>query len=209
MRHPRLSALLALAPFSVLFLTSGSAWGAWRIGAGGGAAPASYVEGPPPGHTGGFGEPTCRACHFEGALDDPAGALELSGLPERPEPGATYELALRLRHPDLRRAGFQLAARFASGGREGEDAGTLEAGEGQRVAGNTQRPVTYLQHTAEGTRPDRDGEAEWTFRWTAPPGDSAAILFHVAANAANDNLSEFGDLIYALEVEVPPPAHSF
>jgi hypothetical protein len=43
----------------------------------------------------------------------------------------------------------------------------------------------------------------WTFRWTAPadaPG--RAVVFHVAANAANDDDSPLGDFIYARALRV-------
>src|SRR5690606_38889249 len=57
--------------------------------------PTSYPDRPAPGHTGGFGEPTCLACHFDGDLGPPGGVLEVEGWPEVPEPGAAYELAVR------------------------------------------------------------------------------------------------------------------
>jgi len=38
-------------------------------------AQAGFPDGPPPAHTGGFGEPTCRACHFDGDLNAEGGGL--------------------------------------------------------------------------------------------------------------------------------------
>ena len=51
-----------------------------------------YPEEPPPAHTGGFGEPTCLQCHFDGALNEPGGELRVEGLPEAYMPGETYTL---------------------------------------------------------------------------------------------------------------------
>jgi hypothetical protein len=101
----------------------------------------AFVEDPAPGHTGGFDEPTCRACHFDQSVNDAEGSLTLDGVPQRVQPGKTYRLIVTLERPGLARGGFQLSARFADG-----------------------------------------------------------TLVHVAANAANDDDSQFGDFIYVLEV---------
>ena len=73
----------------------------------------SFRDGPPAAVTGGFGEDSCLACHFENALNEPGGSLVLSGLPDSYEPGNEYALSLTLERPALRVAGFQLSARMA------------------------------------------------------------------------------------------------
>ena len=60
---------------------------------------ASYVDGPPPAHAGGFGGDTCHACHFENDLDAPGGSLTLRGVPEAFEPSATYRITVALERP--------------------------------------------------------------------------------------------------------------
>src|SRR5688572_21950865 len=89
-----------------------------------GAATASAARGrvhlplrdaPPLAHTGGFGEQTCLACHMDGELNEPGGTLAIEGLPERYQAGQRYTLAVAIAHPELRAAGFELSARFASG----------------------------------------------------------------------------------------------
>ena len=78
-----------------------------------------YPEGPPPAHTGGFGEPTCQACHADNPLNAPGGSLALRGLPAVYAPATAYRVTITLRRPGLGRAGFQLAARFATGDQAG------------------------------------------------------------------------------------------
>ncbi len=150
-----------------------------------------YPDRPAPAHTGGFGEPTCLACHFDGDLNPTGGALRVEGWPDAPEPGAVYELAVRLEHEAMERAGFQLAVRTA----DGTQAGTLAPADG-RSAVTGAGGVVYLHHTLAGTEPTAPGEAVWRFAWTAPEA-RAPFRLHVAANAANGDASAFGDAIYA------------
>lgn len=170
-----------------------------------GSGVAVNVHSPPPGHTGGFGESTCQFCHLDYELNEEGGELTLLGLPpDGFEPDSTYRLTLRLVHPELRRAGFQAAARFASGKRRGEQAGTLVPGEGQEVQSPSYTPVSYLNHTRDGVEPTDDGRREWSFQWSVPGDLAASVVFHVAANAADGDESEWGDRIYADSIVVRP-----
>ena len=56
--------------------------------------------------------------------------------------------------------------------------------------------VTYAQHTEAGTALTRPGTATWTVEWRPPAAGATSVVFHAAANAANDDASEFGDFIY-------------
>jgi hypothetical protein len=181
----------------------------------------AYLTGPPPGHTGGFGEPDCTACHFDAPVNPEGGELRVDGLPDRYAPGAAYRLHVTLEVRGLRRAGFQLAARFGEGNRLGASAGTLTSkdstvqivpaeGDGGNGAEEMDDApdVHYAQHTRVGTGlPARASPARyaWTVRWTAPEEPEGPVLFHAAANAANDDASEFGDRIFTLETVVRPP----
>jgi hypothetical protein len=158
-----------------------------------------YPENPPVAHTGGFGEPTCHACHFEAEPVADASALSVQGLPHDFVPGARYPLEVRLAVTGMRRAGFQLAIRFAEGEAAGEQAGTLAAA-GDRatvtVSPADSRPgVAYAHHTRAGTSLVSPDSAVWRLEWVAPP-HGGAVLVHVAANAANDDASELGDRIH-------------
>ena len=166
----------------------------------------SYVEGPPPAHAGGFGGDTCHACHFENDRDAPGGALTLSGVPDTFDPSAIYRITVSLERPEIGRAGFQLAARISEGAGAGGPAGALRAmGGDERVQAVTAADgVTYAQHTEPGTSLTGPGTASWTVEWRPPAVDATSVVFHAAANAANDDASEFGDFIYTASATTRP-----
>ncbi len=151
-----------------------------------------------PARTGGFGEMTCQQCHWENPLNDPAGRIAITGVPDTYTPGEEYLITVTLERPDLRRAGFQIAAR--EGGinmAAGHDAGTLRpTDELARTAIGGLGNTTYVQHTEAGTKVAKPGSAAWTIAWTAPDAAGVPVVFHVAANAANDDASPLGDFIY-------------
>ena len=202
--------------------TRASASTSWRTAAGAGAlaaallaaaapsaAPlpeAAYLDGPPPAHAGGFGGDTCHACHFENDLDAPGGSLTLGGVPDTFDPSVTYRITVSLERPGMERAGFQLAARAGGGDEAGGPAGTLEVVDGdERVQVVTASDgVTYAQHTAPGTALTGPETTSWTVEWRPPAIDAAAVVFHAAANAANDDASEFGDFIYTASAAARP-----
>jgi hypothetical protein len=172
------------------------------------AAGSVRPDAPPVAHTGGFGEPTCRACHADGApLGAPDGTFALAGLPARYEPGRTYEIEVALDRPGMERAGFELAVRHAPHTPTAAlQAGSLTAVDTARVAltRDTMTGVVYAHHVRAGTAVAPGGRTRWVVRWTAPPGGEAAVI-HAAAVAANDDNSSFGDEVYARALVVPGP----
>lgn len=105
----------------------------------------------------------------------------------------------------MRRAGFQAAFRYASGTRAGAPAGELLAtGDSVQIIRSDSTGVPYAQHTAKGSTLPASGVARWTLEWRAPEQAAGAIAIHVAANAANDDASEFGDFIHTFEVTLQP-----
>lgn len=152
-----------------------------------------YEDGAAPGHTGGFGEPDCSACHSDGEKNAPDGELDVEGLPASYVPGHSYRLAVVLRHPELASGGFQLALRTAAGAPAGE---LVAASERTQIVTDAGQP--YLQHTRKGTQTDTDGRIRWAFEWRTPETAEPLVL-NLAANAANDDISELGDYIYTLE----------
>lgn len=189
----------------------------------------AYADGPPPAHTGGFGEPTCRECHLD-SPERPAGVrLEVEGLPARYRPGRSYALKVVLEAPELRRGGFQLSARFLAGEGAGRPAGSLTAaggrvevvtapGEGRSDspggagADGRPEPVAYARQTLDGSLAPAGvapGRLLWKLEWTAPspgPGGGAPpVAVDVAANASNYDDSEFGDRIVVRRLVVPGP----
>ncbi len=169
-------------------------------------AGAGHRDGPPPAHTGGFGEPTCQACHVGTPLNDPASTLVVDGLDPVYRAGVTYRVTIRmLGDIDTRRAGFQAAFRWAGGAAMGTSAGTLtplDATVG--LSTDSTGRVIYVQHTRQGTEAPQ-GTREWRFEWTAPRA-AGTILLHVAANAANGDDSPLDDLIYTAATRLAPGA---
>jgi hypothetical protein len=153
----------------------------------------AYEEGAPPGHTGGFGEPDCSACHADSDSNSADGTLQVEGLPDEVLADSVYELAVVLKHAELRTGGFQLALRASDGKPSGQLVSLSDRTRVVEEAGQV-----YLQHTTEGLQPQSDGTARWAFRWIAA-GAAGTVYLHVAANAANDDISALGDYIFTLE----------
>lgn len=182
--------------------------GAVAVGGGGGGEGGrtpvgrlGYADGAPPGHTGGFGEPTCVLCHFDAAPSE-GGRIEIEGFPASWEPGGEYPLELRLRSPGMARAGFQLSVRFE----DGRQAGSLRAaGTGVEILGPDSSGVLYAGH-ARPASPDAEARAVWRLEWVAPKEARGAVRLHVAANGANGDDSELGDAVYADSLASEPDA---
>ena len=157
-------------------------------------------ERPQPAHTGGFGEPLCTACHFQAAANSGGGTLHLDGLPAEYIPGAAYPVTITIAQHGLRAGGFQMSARFE----DGTQAGLLTAAPSDvdRVDVTTQADVQYIHHVYAGSRASVPDTARWHVVWTAPA--AGAVVFHVAANAADDDESPLGDMIYATSVRSAP-----
>ena len=149
-----------------------------------------YPENPPVAHTGGFGEPTCHACHFDGAVNDELGVLSIAGLDATYVPGQRYTLSVVLVRPGLQEAGFQLSIRTD----DGEQAGAIQTSS-ERVGIDRAKGIEYVRHSPRGTGGIVSDSSLWTFHWAAPE-DSIPVHLHVVANAANGDESEFGDAIY-------------
>lgn len=173
-----------VAPFVlVLFLT---------------VAASAFKEGPYPNVTGGFGERSCHLCHLDNPLNAPGGSLQLTGVPPSYTPGQVYSITVRIEREDTRRAGFEIAARFASGKQKGRQAGSwrvLDA-RAQLIPGAVDKALTFVQHNLAGSRAATRGANEWTIEWTAPSPAAAPVIFNVAANASNNDDSPLGDYIY-------------
>ncbi len=176
---------------------------AFALGAAAGAT--AYSDGPPLAHTGGFGEPTCHRCHFDHPLNADSESLRLDGLPGSYAPGARYTLTIRLADEALRRAGFQMAARFVDGPAAGSQAGELLAPDTNVRVRTAASGVQYAHHSQAGSQPSTPGVASWSVVWRAPQGgENAPVAIHLVANAANGDDSEFGDRVHAVRRMVGP-----
>lgn len=159
----------------------------------------AFSTGPPPGHTGGFGEPTCQACHDFGPSD---GTFNILGVPDQYTPGEVYPITVEISQSGQVRWGFQLAARFQA---DGSQAGTLEVIDPDLTQIMEQAGIQYIEHTSLGTMNGTpDGPVSWTFNWIAPDTPSDTVQFNAAGNAANGDGTQFGDFIYTDEVTSDP-----
>jgi hypothetical protein len=164
------------------------------------AAGAAFDARPPLAHTGGFGEPTCRECHFDGP-ERPARALSLGGVPDRYQRGAAYRLEIRIHDTTAKVGGFQLAARVAGGPHAGTQAGNLCALDSRvAVVADSTSGVQYASHALAA----RADSLRWQLEWRAPSENVGSVVFHVAANSANDDDSMLGDAIILTSRETLP-----
>lgn len=154
------------------------------------SAASAAPEGADWDHHGGRGAPDCTACHFDSDTQIDSDRLELEGLPGRLHPSEIYELTLKLSDPTLVTAGFLIRA-----SREENDTGRFVPAD-DRTEANGAR----LRTTLEGSRQVRPGLAEWKFSWRAPDKLEGQITFNIAANAANNDMSPFGDVIYLKKI---------
>ncbi len=158
-----------------------------------------YVSNPPLGHTGGFGEPTCQACHLDADLNHPDATLEVDGLPAHYTSEGVYRITVAVSGAGQGRNGFEASIRFADGPQKGLQAGYLNAVD-RRVAvrSDTLTAVQYASHTDIGAEPTAVERGEWVVEWAAPRSSDSVVL-HIAGNSANGDDSPFGDLIYTFE----------
>ncbi|HEX2167221.1 MAG TPA: choice-of-anchor V domain-containing protein, partial [Longimicrobiales bacterium] len=155
---------------------------------------------PPPAHTGGFSEPLCTACHFQAAVNEGSGTLTIDGLPAAYQPATAYTLTVTIAQEYLAAGGFQMAARFD----DGTQAGTFSTApsDSARVDVTAHEGVQYIHHAYDGTPAVAPDTARWQVVWTAPR--EGAVVFHAAANAADDDFSPMGDMIYAVSLRTSP-----
>lgn len=201
------AALCAAGLFVIVAAVSGGSGAGPRGAAGLSAATAPHLEGPPPGHTGGFGEPTCATCHFGAPLNEPGGTLEVLGLEGGYRPGQRHPVTVRFESFDMRSAGFQGSFRFEDGERRGAGAGEIRPLDDRVAAIRPEDGDTeYVQHTGAGATPT-DGVAEWTFEWRAPEA-AAPVVLHLAANSGSGDDSPLDDLVYTLSLTLTPASGS-
>jgi hypothetical protein len=165
-----------------------------------------FKEGPYPNVTGGFGEQSCHLCHLDNPINAPGGGVTLEGVPPSYVPGQTYPVTISVARDGLRRGGFEIAARFASGKQKGRQAGawTPRDARVQLIPGAVDKVLTFVQHNLAGSRVLETGANVWTVDWTAPSRPAGPVQFNVAANASNNDDSPLGDFVYLKAVRSTP-----
>jgi hypothetical protein len=169
-------------------------------------AATAFKEGPYPNVTGGFGEQSCHLCHLDNPINEAGGSVQVEGIPPTYKAGESYPVTITLSRADMRRGGFEIAARFTSGRRKGTQAGTwqLRDGRAQLIPGAVDKALTFVQHNLAGSRAATAGVNRWTIDWTAPDAPQAPVQFNVAANASNNDDSPLGDYIYLKTIRSSP-----
>jgi hypothetical protein len=130
--------------------------------------------------------------------------LSLGGLPERYRRGEAHTLELTLADTTARVGGFQVASRFADGPNAGKQAGTLCAVDARVFV--TMDSTTGVQYASHAIAAPADS-LRWRITWIAPTGEVGDVIFHLVANAADDDDSPLGDAIHAATV-VTRPKHA-
>lgn len=179
--------------------------------AGGTTLAIAYSTGPPVSRTGALGvggipsEGLCTSCHLTYANDvnDPAGQLQILGVPDQYQPGSDYPITVRLAytHPptDVNPPlwGFELTTARAD---SGLGAGTFTYPSELQVKAGTFNTAwksrLYIEHTSAALREGDPGPVEWNFTWTAPGRDVGKVYFFAAGNAANGDGNNTGDHIF-------------
>jgi hypothetical protein len=160
-----------------------------------------YPDHIPGAFTGGFGEQSCHSCHFDYEINDPRGSLTVEGPDTNYTPSTPFDFTLTLQSERLAIGGFQLTARFEDGSQAGQ---FTWDGDHLTFTPTANDSVQYLQHEGMGANLTSDGKITWEFTWIAPDEKSEPVIFHIAANAGNHDLSAFGDWIYLKEFTLLP-----
>jgi uncharacterized protein (TIGR03437 family) len=155
----------------------------------------AHSDGADPGLSGAPNDSNCTACHG-GRPNSGSGSVKVTfANGSTYTPGRTQRITVTITDPAARRWGFEVSPRLAS------DPGSKGAGTMASVDGNTQvlpprGGLQWITHTLNGTRPGTTGSITFQFDWTAPDAAAGDINFYAAANAANGNNLNTGDLIY-------------
>lgn len=152
----------------------------------------AFPDGAPWGAANPAVEQHCATCHFGTEPIYDSGFLRIEGLPSRPTGSATYRMLIVFDDASAVTAGFQLIAQAAN-----DHAGVLTSPES-----NTE----HLGPAIRSTAPKRNDDGiTWQIEWQAPAELRSSISFYLAASAANDDGSPFGDTIhyhnYVLTIE--------
>jgi hypothetical protein len=143
----------------------------------------AFPDGAPWGAANPAAEQHCATCHFESDPVRESSSLVIEGLPARLVPGASYYLQISFDDPNIVIAGFQL---FAHAGKQ--EAGTFASSDSNiEIIGAAIRSTAPVQN---------DEGVAWAVKWQAPDEVTLPIVFYIAATAANDDGSPFGDTIH-------------
>ena len=163
-------------------------------------------NGAPIASTGAPSESTCAksTCHNTYAVNSGDGLLDLQiagNAGNSYTPGATYRLTVSLNQSSINRFGFQLQALKNA---DNTQAGTLVITDSLRTqtlaGGNEFTGRNYATYKYAGTEPYTNGLGQWSFDWIAPEAGAGDVTFYYAGVAANNDGSDYGDLVYTKQL---------
>lgn len=165
--------------------------------------------GPETRRTGAPGELTCNAvgCHAGSAVNSGGGTLTITGVPTNYSPNQEVDITVTIAQAGRIRFGFEATVIDD----QGAPAGTITLTEASRtqvfsapVGANLRQ---YVMHNFSSTGVNGGAnQGRWTFHWKAPAQSVGRVTFYAAANAANNNGGESGDLIYTANASTQPAA---
>ena len=163
----------------------------------------SNPEKPPPGHTGGFGEPSCISCHLGNDVNAFGGSVTIKGIPDRFIRGKHYPITVVLKAEETEVAGFQITARYnaANDDQYGKSAGKIRSINSRVTNTIGDNGVSYGHHTTQGLVTSSRDSTSWSMEWIAP-SKRTSVVFHVSANSGNGDNSPLSDLVYTSNEEI-------
>lgn len=147
------------------------------------------------GLTGAPGENNCTQCHIGTALDgtNENALVVLDGISPTTSyvEGNSYSVTLTM-NSDPAKKGFSAVALDASNNNAGSFTGDGGFGGTQDFTSATRH---YVSHTSTS---NTSAQSTWIWTWDAPAigANVGDVTFYVASNAANDNGTTTGDMIY-------------
>ena len=150
----------------------------------------AYPDGAPWGSADPQAAENCGTCHFGAQPVLDSEAISVNGLPDRLEPGASYDLEVVFEDPAMAVAGFQMFAVAA-----GQEAGAFEASiDDVEIIGAAIRSIAPVKAA---------GAVSWALRWSASDTLPGQATIHIAATAGNDDGSPLGDVVHFRTIDLP------
>lgn len=163
-------------------------------------------NGAPIASTGAPQEATCAksTCHNTYPLNSGEGLLDLriaGNAGSNYIPGATYRLTVSLTQNNINRFGFQLQALKNSDHTQAGSLVITDSLRTQTLAGSNEfTGRNYATYKYAGTGPYTTGTGQWAFDWIAPETYAGDVTFYYAGVAANNDGTDYGDLVYTKQL---------
>jgi hypothetical protein len=153
----------------------------------------------PDGYTGAPGHLNCMECHTNSGSGSGGVSLDFSGGSAY-DLGQIYSVKVTVTDPTNFRFGFSMVARDFDN--DLVDVGTWSVLNSSDTVVNGPSD----SHASHKSAPFGGGSYIFEMQWTAPTTSVGDVTFYVAANAADNSHSSFGDHIYVGSLTIAGPA---